>query len=159
MSHYSRIFCTASIIPSLATAIGFANSNSDKCKLALNEETTDIYSNGSMRFELKYKNKRDPITVELNKADDVDPVGHAEINEFITDIGFAGFSSSKRKVIHHLKNTNFIVACEHPEDLDEDGENLIQHFLQYFIEHCNGLFHIDGEGFYNRQGQLLLPDN
>jgi len=158
MSYYTRLFCISTEVPAAADAVAFANSKSNQYKMAIDEATMDVFSNGSMAFEMKYKDGLPPIIVEINMVDDIDPVAKEEIKEFIADIGFAGFSSAKRKVINHLERTSFIVACEHSHGIDEDGENAIRNFIQFFIDHCNGLFHADGEGFYNEDMTLLLAD-
>lgn len=158
MAYYTRVFCNSAQLPSAASAVAFANSESSQYYLAIDEETMDVFSNGSMAFEMKYKESLQPIVVEINKVDDVDPVAKGEIKEFIADIGFAGFSSAKRKVVNQLENTTFIVACRLLSDIDDDGYQANDAFLRYFINHCNGMLHADGEGFYDKDGALLVPD-
>lgn len=158
MVYYSRVFCQFREMPPLQEAINYANSKASLNKLIIKEQTLDEYSNGGKSFEMNYSLHKTAIPVDINPVDETDPIGKEEIQEFINDIGFAGFSSAKRKVINHLENTAFIIACEMPEDVDEDGQAAVHLFLQYYVQHCSGLLHADGEGFYNDDMTILLAD-
>lgn len=157
MLYYSRVFCTVSSL-SISKAIAYANSKGNPFLLSLNKASLEKYSNGSSHFEITYSLEKQPINVDINVVDEVDAIAKEEVKEFIADLGFAGFSSIKRKIIRHLEQTLFIVACEMPDDMNEDGQAAIHLFLQYYVTHCNGLLHVDGEGFYNDDMTLLLPD-
>ncbi len=64
----------------------------------------------------------------------------------------------KARVIEHLKNTKFIIACQLPVlnmGDDETGYQANDAFLRYFEQHSGGLIQADGEGFYSGQELVL----
>ena len=104
----------------------------------------------------RYRAEKTPIVVERNCPEDGDTLFGKEIEEFLEKIGRPGLSPAKRKVIRHLKQTNFILAVRLPSDIDPAGFQVSDAILHYCINHCGALIQADEEGFY--QGtKLILP--
>jgi hypothetical protein len=111
----------------------------------------DLDSPAWEQVPLLYKHGKLPILAECNRDDgSEDSLLQSEIEEFLDMVGSPGLFPSKRRVVQHLKNTKFIIACQLPtSDIDDDGYNANGEFLNYFVEHCGGMIQADGEGFYD----------
>jgi len=49
----------------------------------------------------------------------------------------------------------FIIASQLLNDIEDDGYNANGWFLDYFVQHCGGMIHADGEGFYDGDKIIL----
>src|SRR5688572_18081131 len=119
MGYYTRVFCKSTDTPSFSSLQRYMASIDSSYKLV---GTTDDHSNSWTDFEFHYKQGKLPIIVEVNWTDDEGSIGREEIGEFLEDIGAPGLSFKKRKVINHLKQTNYIICNQLPvSDIDDDG--------------------------------------
>jgi hypothetical protein len=144
MGYYTRVFCKGSV-PSLESVSSFLNHAGVSMKLTTDESLVD---SSWQNAEVTYKAGKLPILVECNR-----PGGEGlfedEIAEFLQQIGSPGLSLAKRKVIKHLNETKFIVACQLPtSDIDDDGYDVNGEFMKYFVANCGGIIQCDGEGLY-----------
>jgi hypothetical protein len=135
-----------------------ANGQGFNFRLELNEGTLDNEGENWHSFEMKYKEGKSPIIVELNLVNDTDEIGKEEVQEFIEEIGSPGISLKKRKVINHLKETKYIIANQLLGDIDDDGYDANGEFMKYFVDNFEGMQYADGEGFYDKDMTLLLKD-
>jgi hypothetical protein len=162
MGYYVRAFCKASTIPSLAViqtwlhehehapGVWFADPNhtaDEPSGPALS--ASDLQSPDWTQVELVYKPGKLPIVVECNRDDEPDSLVRAEVAEFRELIGEPKRSTAKRRVLDHLAETKFIVACQLLSDIDDDGYEANYQFLNYFVQRCAGIIQADGEGFYD----------
>ncbi len=92
----------------------------------------------------------------MNWCDEDDSVGKEELAEFLDEIGRPGLSLKKEKVIKQLKKTKFIICNQLLSDLDDDGYSANDRLMQLFVKKYEGMIHAENEGFYNRDGTLLL---
>jgi hypothetical protein len=155
MSYYTRIFCTSDETPTIQEILD--NVKMAGFNLILHEKYENIHLNSNYwkNFAFYYKKNKKPIIVEITKEDD--ELFKKEINEFLKEIGSAVFSSSKRKVINHLKKTKFIIANElRTEDIDDDGYNANGELLEYISDVYDGIIQADGEGFY-QGSKIIIP--
>ena len=158
MPYYVRVFCKSNKIPTVDEVFNFANSQSYNFKLEVVENTLDETETNWTSFEMKYKDDKGPIVVELSMVDDKDEIGKEEIKEFLEEIGSPGLSLKKRKVINHLKGTKYIVANQLLGDIDDDGYDANGEFLKFFVDNFEGMQHADGEGFYDKDMTILVAD-
>jgi hypothetical protein len=145
MGYYLRVFCKSADVPSLIAVRKYIESLAKGYEI----EDDNQYPSAWSYFSFYYKKKKFPVLIEVNKLSDDDALAKEEIEEFIEEIGSAFFSLAKRKIINHLKGSTFTVAAQLPvSDIEDDGIAANQILLSYFIENCEGLMQIDGEGFY-----------
>jgi hypothetical protein len=158
MPYYVRAFCKSTKIPKIEEIFNYANGQGFNFRLELNEGTLDNEGENWHSFEMKYKEGKSPIIVELNLVNDTDEIGKEEVQEFIEEIGSPGISLKKRKVINHLKETKYIIANQLLGDIDDDGYDANGEFMKYFVDNFEGMQYADGEGFYDKDMTLLLKD-
>jgi len=155
MGYYTRVFCRSERSPSFTELQEYLSSRNPLYRL---EGETDDEKSSWTNFELFYKDGHRPIPVELNWCDEDGSVGDEERAEFLDIVGSPGLSLKKRKVIRLLRQSNYIVCNQLLSDLDDDGFLANDILMQFFVEKFEGMVHAENEGFYDREGKLLLKD-
>lgn len=150
MGYYVRALCKSEKVPTLKEVFDCCATKNINLKVHSDySKDVDLDSRNWEQFALEYERGKLPIIVEVNRDDgNEDCLFRREINAFIEIIGSPGLSLSKRKVLQHLKETNFTVADQLLSDVDDNGYDANWEFLRYFVEHCGGMIQADGEGFY-----------
>jgi hypothetical protein len=151
MGYYVRVFCTAERPPTIRTALGALQSKGLDVRAGEDCNTAEkLDASNWSEFTLMYKPEKLGIIVECNQPNGSDTCLFAEeLAEFQEVIGPPGRSKNKRKVLEHLAQTKFIIACQLPtHDIDDDGYDANGAFLTYFVENFGGMIQADGEGFY-----------
>ena len=150
MGYYTRVFCTSSKLPSFGELVEHVKSLRHDYLLEDDQDAPGANDRAWAALSLTYKKGKLPILIELNRTDDDEGLAKEEIQEFLEEIGTPWLSLNKRKVINHLRDTNYIVACQLPiSDIDDEGYVANSEFLQYFIDNYGGMLQADGEGFYS----------
>ncbi len=156
MPYYVRAFCTSNDIPTLSTIFQYASSKGIDLYVDEQHGLVDVNSSDWSQVEISYKKGKSPLVVECNRYDGTQEcLARVEPLEFIEKIGSPGFSLTKRRVIKHLKNTQFIISSQLLNDINDDGYNANGTFLTYFVEHCGGMIQADNEGFYDGETLIL----
>ncbi len=156
MPYRVRAFCTGSDVPALAQVFEYAKVQDVNLSPDETHGTTDVGSPDWSEVEIFYNSEKRPLVVECNRDDgDNDCLARVEPQEYLEEIGPPGLSRAKRRVIKHLKATKFIIASQLLGDIEDDGYNANGVFLNYFVEHCGGMIHADGEGFYDGDNIIL----
>jgi hypothetical protein len=158
MGYYVRAFCRGSRAPSLNDVLRCLDERG--CRLWVDDpdERVDPDSADWEQIALKYKDGKLPILVEYSRDDGTEEcLMKQEVKEFLEFIGKPGLSLAKRRVIRHLQETEFIVACRLLSgDIDDDGYEANGEFLRYFVDHCSGMIQADSEGFY--EGSTIVVE-
>ncbi len=89
---------------------------------------------------------------------DVGPRGEAvleEVAKFLRDIRRSPRSKTRERVVEHLKDTKQVFCLQVPTaSIDPTGWAVAHAVMRYLVASCDGLAHLDGEGFY--QGNDLV---
>ncbi len=156
MPYRVRAFCVGPDIPTLAQVFEYARAQGVSLSPDETHGPTDVNSPDWSEVEISYKPGKSPLVVECNRDDGTDDcLARVEPQEYIEDIGAPGLSLAKRRVIKHLNATRFIIVSQLLSDIDDDGYDANGTFLTYFVEHCGGMIHADGEGFYDGNKVIL----
>ena len=155
MGYYVRAFCSSDKVPSLRTVL--EDIQRKGINLRADDDGVDLESNSWDQVALIYKEGKLPILMECTRDTSPDCLFREEIDEFVALIGKPGLSFAKRRIIGHLKNSKYIVACQLPtSDIDDDGYNANGELLRYFLENHSAIIQADGEGFY--EGEKLVVE-
>lgn len=159
MPYRVRAFCTGSDVPTLAQVFEYAKAHGVALSADETHGPTDINTPDWTEVEIAYNPDKSPLVVECNRDNGTDDcLAKVEPQEYIETIGSPGFSRAKRPVIQHLKNTKFIISSQLLSDIEDDGYDANGTFINYFVEHCGGMIHADGEGFYNGDKIIVKAD-
>jgi len=148
MGYFTRVFCKSHSKPNVNEILERLNSKNNSAKSNLDDN--QLQSENWTDFELFYKEGKLPILVELNQIKESGGLAEEEIEEFKEAIGKPGlFDSSKKKILKHLDQTNFILCNQLPtSDIDADGYDINGELMQIFATEYEGMVQCDGEGFY-----------
>jgi len=159
MGYYVRVFCKSDRVPSVRQVLGHLNSLDFYFDVETGLRPEEQESPGWTQFELKYDEERTPIRVECNRVAGSDGVAKEEIAEFIELVEAGSPGGHEAKVLDHLRQAKYVVACELPvSDMDDDGYELNGEFMRFFVEHHEGMIHADGEGFYSGSEIIVETD-
>ncbi len=158
MGYYVRAFCKADKVPSANSVLKWLDARGFQFSIEISDTGIDAYSCEWKQISLKYKDDKLPILVDCDRDDGSDScLMRKEINEFLELIGKPGLFSAKRRVVKHLRDTRFVIACQLPvSDIGDDGYDANGEFLRYFLENCEGMIQADCEGFYD--GETLVVE-
>ena len=156
MGQYLRAFCTATVAPPLHSVLGsLADAGLGWMADARGEE---LRSREWDQVKLRHPDSGRRLLITCDCDDD--PSGQdfvrEQIEEFIEFVQGAASSPGRKRVLHHLRSTKFIVACEIAAGGDPTSAAVGRAVLSYFVRECGGLVQIDGEGFFDGD-RLLLP--
>ena len=152
MPYFVRAFCKSKTIPSVNEIEGALKAEYPQIRIETEDARTGHWENA----EYYYKNGHEPVIVECNQNTGPDSLCAEECEEFIEEIGSPGISLTKRKVLGHLKETQYIITCQLLNDIDDDGYHLNGELLNLFASNYKGLIQADGEGFYD--GHKILVE-
>lgn len=114
-----------------------------------------VYQNIDDLLKSFNKSKQAPASPASELTDEAAQRFVEEIEEF-TEAVMEAECFEKWQVLQHLRETNYMVICQRPmSGFDERGFRAMRQFLDYFVQHCNGLLHIDDEGFYLGERLIL----
>lgn len=159
MGYFLRAFCTEPTVPALVDVIEWTRQHGwpvqiDPEALAEDAEGADWFTR---QVPILYKEGNLPFLVEVNRKGTSEGTFEEEIQEFLEAVGDTRWSLAKGKIIKHLRNTQFTVACQLPtSDMEDDDYDADGWFMAYFPKHCGGMVQCDGEGFY-KGPKLILP--
>lgn len=147
MGYYLRAFCKSEDLPPLEQVLEWAAAQG----VSLELESSGPGELDPARWreaELRYKPGKQPLVVGVSRAADNRPLLSEEVEEFIEFLEDVNESAEKRKVLAHLQESRAIVSAQLLSDIDDDGYNAVGIFLDFFVEHCDGMIQADAEGFY-----------
>lgn len=62
----------------------------------------------------------------------------------------------KKQVEELLAETNQIFACYIPDDMLEQGWEMVEKLMETLLEMTDGVLQVDGEGFFDKEGDMML---
>ncbi len=142
MGYAIRLFCTvplSSLIPLQAQLL---------------QRGFQVQPVGTNQLDIIFDREKMPLTVDLIEAHQQET--QLQIADFLEDVSKLSDSPAQRKVIEVLAHTQSLVII----GVEEDGSDAFKRTLDYVLDvvshAADGLFQVDGEGFYEG-GNLLLP--
>jgi len=154
---FTGVFFLRKESPPLALLIQFLKAK--KLTPILPKEVDDKLLNvwNWVGVELTYNKDRAPILLTCVRKDS------AQGEIFDQDIqGLLNFAEAHREldnwqVVDQLRGCRFYVATIlDKNDITEEGYDFNGWILQFFQENCNGMVQIDGQGFFDAEGEVLL---
>jgi hypothetical protein len=89
------------------------------------------------------------------RGDEGDVFGE-EIEEFQEALKSVPESAEKTAVQQILQNASQVFACYIPDDMTEEGWELVESLLEKLLDSTEGSLQVDGEGFFDKEGELIL---
>ncbi|MGE5558378.1 MAG: hypothetical protein ACM3WV_07155 [Bacillota bacterium] len=146
MGHFVRVFCASPLVPPVRKVIEWAAQKGCKLKMDPDTAPADQEKTDWRRVGIIYKDNHTPFYIEVNMDDDSGSHLREEIDEYSKFLNNVDDSSDKNKALQHLRKTKFIVSNEIPAQFADEGYLALGVFLTYFVQHCDGMIQVDGEG-------------
>ncbi|WP_100616425.1 hypothetical protein [Confluentibacter citreus] len=155
MGYFTRVFCSTNRKPKISGIL--KHLKSDGFDLSVNLTESELDDENWTDFELTYDKARLPLLVELNTKGESERLAEEELEEFFEIIGKPKFFElNKKKVIKHLKATEYIVCIQLPtSDIIDKGYDLNGELMAYIELNFSGMVQADKEGFYLRNELLF----
>jgi len=155
MGYYTRVFCATKNKPTVQNILDFLIAKGVDVSSNLNG--TDLQTENWNHFELIYDENRLPLLIELNGLGNSDGLAEEELEEFLEFAGEPRFYElKKKKVVGHLKKTEYIVCIQLPtNDIVDKGYDANGELMEYFEKNFSGMIQADREGFYDGPKLLL----
>jgi hypothetical protein len=147
MSYFLRAFCTTDELPPLRRVLDWAANEGVVLELHAPVDEQDW-----REAELRYSRGKEPLVVEASRARREDGLLSDEVAEFEELLVDVEDSPEKQKVLAQLRNSRAVVAVQL---LGDDGYDAAGTFLRFFVECCDAMIQVDGEGFYERDRLLV----
>jgi hypothetical protein len=154
---FTRVFCLRKESPPLGLLIEFlkARGATPIIPSEVNEKLLNSWN--WVGLELGYAKDRKPILLTCVRK------GGAQDDVYKTDIeGLLHFVEAHHeddnwRVVDQLRACRFYIATIlDKNDISEEGYDFNGWILQFFQENCDGLVQIDGQGFFNAEGEIIL---
>jgi len=154
---FTRVFCLRKEPPPLSLLIEYPKARG--ATPIIPPEVTDKLLNSWnwVGTEIGYAKDKKPILVTCVRK------GGAQDDIFKQDIeGLLNFVEAHReidnwRVADQLRGCRFYIAdILDKNDITEEGYDFNGWILQFFQENCDGMVQIDGQGFYDKEGELLF---
>ena len=154
---FTRVFCLRKEPPPLGLLIEFLKA-SGATPIIPSEVTDEMLNSWNwVGIEMGYAGEKRPIIVTCVRK------GGAQDDIYKQDIdGLLHFVEAHREddnwqVADQLRACRFYVATIlDKNDITEEGYDFNGWILQFFQENCDGMVQIDGQGFYNAEGELIF---
>jgi len=165
-----RVFCIASTLPSLRDCLGFAAGAGEGVILAIDIDdiaAVDADSSSWSAVRLLYREDASPLAVTVTRDADTAPDFRRTLQHFLAVLD--GNTDAQASTVRaHLAATRAIVTVALPAlpvdpdqtdetyETNEDALESVAWFTRIFVEQYGGLLQADGDGFYDRDNDLIL---
>jgi hypothetical protein len=166
MTYYLEAFCTDTEVPSRGEILTWAEGRQPWLGFAPPGETPGPEQLQSRRWEASsvFYGPDDDFIVDVYRAGEPSTVLGKDlfsslVNRFRRSVEQLRASPQRDNVLSHLGRSRFVVSVSVPLSHfgdDDRAWGAVSLFLDYFVERCGGLVHAEGEGFYDRNGRLVL---
>jgi hypothetical protein len=154
---FTRVFCLRKESPPLGLLIEFLKGRGATPIIPSEVNEKLLNSWNWVGLELGYAKDRKPILLTCVRK------GGAQDDVYKTDIeGLLHFVEAHHeddnwRVVDQLRGCRFYIATIlDKNDITEEGYDFNGWILQFFQENCDGLVQIDGQGFFNTEGEIIL---
>jgi len=155
-----RVFCLAKQVPTLRECFTFAAGAGDGVLMALDVDTiatTPADSPAWREARILYREDAPPFDVCVLRNTDDGTALLDVLHRFLAALDGAAQTDDMRAVRYHLSETRYVVEVTLPDAADADTLASVAWFTRFFVAQYEGVLQADGEGFYDRDGDLVLP--
>ena len=153
---YSRIFCQRKDPPPLRLLLDFLKSKNQVPLIPqMAPEVLDDYS--WVQVAIGYHREKKPIQLFCIRHEgtyqDVFEKEQTGFSAHLSAFGDVEAELAKEFVVR----AHFILATRMlKNDITEEGYDFNGWILEFFQDNCNGIVHIDGQGFFSPKGELVV---
>ncbi len=154
---YSRVFCQKENPSPLRLMIEFLKSRGQLPILPpdMTDEALDEWA--WVHVTLQYDRARKPVQVFCFRDRGTYQEGfEQERTQFLEALTLRD-DVEATLVTEELKKARFMILTRlDPADITDEGYDFNGWILEFYQENCNGIVHVDGQGFYSPKGTLIV---
>lgn len=155
MAHFLRVMTKTSEAPALVELTKNLKAAGYDFQTFPDQEDERFSDPNWRQYHLAYDAHKMSLMIDRSVKGDEGGELSEEIAEFQADLaGLAG--AGKEAIEALLAETEQIVACMIPDDITEQGWELVESLLETLLEATDGHLQVDGEGFYDKEGELIF---
>jgi hypothetical protein len=108
-------------------------------------------------FHLSYEEQSRSLMLDRSLRGQEERELEEDVEEFLEQLqGLEGDEGKKKQVVDILNETNQMFALYIPDDITEEGWELAEKLMENLLEMTDGVLQVDGEGFFDKEGELIL---
>jgi hypothetical protein len=108
--------------------------------------------------ELHFPAGGSPVTLEryLTAEDDL----RDDLNTFAAELETMDFSPNSPDLMRHVIQTQQLITIRRPVDHADEAalETVLQAACRHLAQVTEGIYQVDGQGWFTADGQILLPE-
>lgn len=108
--------------------------------------------------ELRLPRGGTPVLVErfLASVDDI----RDDLNAFAAELETCDYSPNHQPLMEHAIQTRQLIVMRSPLDASDEvtADKVVLHACQFLAAHTDGVYQIDGRGWFSADGTLLLQE-
>ncbi|HEU4964741.1 MAG TPA: hypothetical protein VFV52_12925 [Bacilli bacterium] len=109
------------------------------------------------KLHLAYDERSHSLMLDRSLRGQAEGELEEDVEEFLEQLQAVQTDDAVKKQITDLLNeSQQIFACYIPDDILEDGWNLVEALMEQLLDATGGTLQVDGEGFFDAEGELLL---
>lgn len=155
MAHFMRVFCRTQEAPTIPHLVDKIEHIGFELKIFPAKDDPRYQDPDWKTVHLSYEDRRPSVMVDrsISGAEDF----AEEIDEFRTAMQSVEGQDEGRAVVEKLlSETEQIIACMIPDDFTEEGWELVEYLLELLLDATDGTLQADGEGFFDKEGELIF---
>jgi hypothetical protein len=153
---YSRVFCQRENSPPLRLLLDFLKSRG-QVPLIPRMDPAALDEWAWVQISLGYHRERKPIQLFcMRDRGSYQDVFEHDQKDFLERLSV--FDDEEGQLVREqVQRARFIATTRMVKgDITEDGYDFNGWVLEFFQENCNGLVHMDGQGFFSPKGELIV---
>lgn len=107
---------------------------------------------GTNQLDIFYEPQSNPLVVDL--TDSTDAKTKQDLTDYLDAITQLSPSDAQGHILTVLSGTQALVLIGVPDDYD-DSSGTLNHIIEIISESADGVFHVEGDGFYEGDTFLL----
>ncbi len=156
MTFFARVFSLAEDIPSRNAICEVLVEEGYDFSTAPGRTDEDFNEAEWHDFQFSYAEGMPLIMVERNTKTVNGELFKEEIDEFKETIDDAPYTKNTKKVKKIFEDVKQIYAFKLEEEMDEAGWDFIEEILDFICDATDGYVQIDGEGIFDKNGDIML---
>ncbi|MGZ4164789.1 MAG: hypothetical protein ACXVDB_08990 [Tumebacillaceae bacterium] len=156
MAHFLRVFTSTTDTPTLPVLANKLDMEGFDFNTFPKKDDPRFLENDWRTLHISYDERAASVILDRSLKGEEDKLFEEEIEEFQQSLAALEDSSGKQTVAALLANTQQVFACLIPDDITEHGWELVETLLEIVLDHTGGTLQVDGEGWYDKEGELIL---
>jgi hypothetical protein len=156
MAHFMRVFANQTEASNILALVKELEQDGFVFDTFPNSDDPRYTDTDWRTLHLAYDKNVASVMLDRSVRGDEGDVFDEEIEEFQETLKTVDDGAGKQAVVDVLQNASQVFACYIPDDITETGWELVESLLEKLLDTTGGSLQVDGEGFFDKEGELIL---